>query len=92
MVDEEIFVTKLEHIEEYVEDLEAMRGISRTAYSDDTVVQRAVERTLMNLVQACIDVAGHVRRARNSALPTPRLARGSSLVRRRARDVVSRRT
>jgi uncharacterized protein YutE (UPF0331/DUF86 family) len=37
--------------------------MSREAYVDDTVVQRAVERTLMNLVQACIDVAGHVRRA-----------------------------
>ncbi|GAB3690564.1 DUF86 domain-containing protein [Salinarchaeum chitinilyticum] len=63
MVDEEIFVTKLEHIDEFVTDLEEMRGMSRAAYSADTVVQRAVERTLMNLVQACIDVAGHVRRA-----------------------------
>jgi uncharacterized protein YutE (UPF0331/DUF86 family) len=63
MVDEEIFVTKLEHIDEFLDDLEEMRGMSRPSYRDDTVVQRAVERTLMNLVQTCIDLAAHVRRA-----------------------------
>lgn len=63
MVDEEIFVTKPEHIDEFLADIKEMRRMSRSAYSDDTVVQRAVERTLMNLVQACIDVAGHVGRA-----------------------------
>lgn len=63
MVDEEVFVTKLEHVDEFVSDLEEMRGMSRQAYVDDLVVQRAVERTLMNLVQATIDLASHVRRS-----------------------------
>lgn len=63
MVDEEVFVTKLEHVDEFVADLEEMRGVSRKEYLENLVVQRAVERTLMNLVQACIDLASHVRRS-----------------------------
>jgi uncharacterized protein YutE (UPF0331/DUF86 family) len=38
-----------------------MRSLSKTAYLDDMVTQRAVERTQMNLVQVCIDLAQHVR-------------------------------
>jgi len=63
MVDEEVFVAKLEDVDEFRSDLEEMRGMSRQAYLDDVVVQRAVERTLMNLVQATIDLASHVRRS-----------------------------
>ena len=40
-----------------------MRGISKAEYVSDVVIQRAVERTLMNLIQACIDLAQHVRAA-----------------------------
>lgn len=68
MVDEEVFVTKLEHVDEFVSDLEEMRGMSRQEYLDDLVVQRAVERTLMNLVQATIDLASHVRRSEGLGL------------------------
>jgi len=38
-----------------------MRGISKTEYVDDVVVQRAVERTFMNLIQSCIDLSQHIR-------------------------------
>lgn len=63
MVDEEVFVTKLEDVDEFVSDIEEMRGLRRQEYLDDFVLQRAVERTLMNLVQATVDLASHVRRS-----------------------------
>lgn len=37
--------------------------MSKEEYVEDMVTQRAVERTLMNLVQACIDLAQHIRSA-----------------------------
>jgi len=61
MVDEEIVVDKLRYINEYTNDLKQMRGISKTEYVDDVVVQRAVERTFMNLIQSCIDLSQHIR-------------------------------
>ncbi|UPV75231.1 DUF86 domain-containing protein [Halorussus limi] len=61
MVNEDVFVDKLRHINQYIKDLEQMRGLSKAEYVDDMVTQRAVERTLMNLIQACIDLAQHVR-------------------------------
>lgn len=61
MVDEDVFTDKLRYISQYVEDLEQMRGLSKAEYLEDTVTQRAVERTLMNLIQASIDLAQHVR-------------------------------
>ena len=65
MVNEDMFVDKLRHINQYIEDLEQMRGLSKAEYVDDIVTQRAVERTLMNLIQACIDLAQHVRSTEN---------------------------
>lgn len=65
MVNEDVFVDKLRHINQYIEDLEQMRGLSKAEYVDNMVTQRAVERTLMNLIQACIDLAQHVRSTEN---------------------------
>lgn len=61
MVDEEIFVDKLQYINQYTDDLRQMREQSRDQYLNDMIRQRAVERTLMNLIQACIDLAQHIR-------------------------------
>lgn len=63
MVDEEIVVDKLRYVNQYTNELKEMRGMSKQAYLDDFVTQRAVERTLMNLVQACLDLAQHIRSA-----------------------------
>lgn len=63
MVDEEIVVDKLRHINEYTNDLKEMRGMAKEDYITDTVLQRAVERTFMNLIQSCIDLAQHIRAA-----------------------------
>jgi uncharacterized protein YutE (UPF0331/DUF86 family) len=63
MIDEDVIVDKLRHINRYTDDLKQMRGMSKEEYVEDMVTQRAVERTLMNLVQACIDLAQHIRSA-----------------------------
>ena len=61
MVDEEVVVDKLRYINQYTADLKLMRGMTKQEYIEDMVTQRAVERTLMNLVQVCIDLARHIR-------------------------------
>ena len=61
MVDEAVVADKLRLINEYTNDLKRMSGLSKADYLDDMVTQRAVERTFMNLIQACIDLASHVR-------------------------------
>jgi len=61
MVDEEVFVDRLRYCNQYITELKEMRGLSKTAYTDDLIRQRAVERTLMNLIQVCIDLAQHIR-------------------------------
>lgn len=61
MVDENIVGTKLRQINGYTTDLAEMQGVSKDRYHSDVVIQRAVERTLMNLIQACIDLAEHIR-------------------------------
>lgn len=53
MVDAEVVGDKLHHINEYTTDLKEMRGMSKENYVADVVTQRAVERTLMNLIQSC---------------------------------------
>jgi uncharacterized protein YutE (UPF0331/DUF86 family) len=63
MVDGDVVADKLRHIESYTADLKEMRGLPKADYVDDTVTQRAVERTFEMLVQACIDLAQHIRRA-----------------------------
>lgn len=63
MVDDDVIVDKLRYINRYTDDLKQIRGMSKEDYVEDMVTQRAVERTLMNLVQACIDLAQHIRSA-----------------------------
>lgn len=61
MVDGEVLADKLRYSNQYIEDLKEMRGMAKREYVDDMVTQRAVERTLMNLIQVCIDLARHIR-------------------------------
>lgn len=61
MIDEEVVVDRLRQINEYTNDLKQMRGMSKENYVSDVVTQRAVERTFMNLIQSCIDLAQHIR-------------------------------
>jgi uncharacterized protein YutE (UPF0331/DUF86 family) len=63
MVDGDVVVDKLRHVNQYTDDLKRMRGMSKEEYLADMVTQRAVERTFMNLIQSCIDLAQHIRSA-----------------------------
>lgn len=66
MVEEEVVVDKLQYVNQYTSELkEIRRGLTKESYLDDLVTQRAVERTLMNVVQACIDTAQHIRATEN---------------------------
>jgi len=65
MADEEVVTGKLRQINGYTNDLKEIRGLSRAEYLEDMITQRAVERTLINLIQACIDLAQHVRATEN---------------------------
>jgi len=61
MVEEDIVVDRLEYINQYTNELKQMRRLSREEYLEDIVHQRAVERSLMNAIQSCIDLAAHIR-------------------------------
>lgn len=61
MVDAEIVGDLLAYINQYTNDLKRMQGLSKREYGDDMVTRRAVERTFVNLIQACIDLAKHIR-------------------------------
>jgi uncharacterized protein YutE (UPF0331/DUF86 family) len=63
MVDEAVVIDRLELINQYTNECKEMRDVSRAEYLDDFVLQRAVERSLMNAVQSCIDLASHIRAA-----------------------------
>jgi len=65
MLDEEVVVAKLRSINQYTDDLKQMRGLTEDEYLDDMVTRRAVERTFVTLIQACIDLARHIRTAEN---------------------------
>lgn len=62
MVDDAIVADKLRLVNEYTDDLREIRhGLSKEEYVEDVIVQRAVERTFVNLIQCCIDLAQHIR-------------------------------
>ncbi|QSW98219.1 type VII toxin-antitoxin system HepT family RNase toxin [Haloterrigena alkaliphila] len=61
MVDEDVVVDRLELIDQYTNECKEMRDVSKGEYLDDVILQRAVERSLMNAIQSCIDLAGHIR-------------------------------
>lgn len=63
MVDADVVVTKLELINQYTNECREIRDVQRAEYLDDVIRQRAVERSLMNAIQSCIDLASHVRSA-----------------------------
>lgn len=75
MVDEEVVARKLETIERYLRDLRNEQAIDRAAYLEDERTQRVVKRLFNNLINACTDLAAHVRAAEE--LPDPGSAAGA---------------
>ncbi|ADD03725.1 DUF86 family protein [Natrialba magadii ATCC 43099] len=65
MVDEEVVGDRLALINQYTNECKEMSDGSRTEYLEDVVLQRAVERSLMNAIQSCIDLASHIRASEN---------------------------
>ncbi len=63
MANADVVVDGLELINQYTNECKEMRNVSKAAYLDDIVLQRAVERSLMNAIQSCIDLASHIRAA-----------------------------
>lgn len=63
MVDGDVIVDRLSHLNQFTNELKEMRTVSKQIYLSDTIRQRAVERSMMNAIQACIDLAAHIRAA-----------------------------
>lgn len=77
MVDEEVVARKLETIERSLRNLRDEQSIDRAAYLEDERTQRVVERLFNNLINACADLAAHIRTA--DGLPDPGSAAGDML-------------
>lgn len=65
MVDEEVVAGKLEPIERYLHDLRDEHRVDQSTSLDDERTQRVVERLFNTLINACIDLAAHVRATEN---------------------------
>jgi len=63
MGDDAVVIDRLELINQYSSECKEMRVVSRSEYLEDIVLQRTVERSLMNAIQSCIDLASHIRTA-----------------------------
>ena len=63
MTDRTVAAEKLRLVDQYTDELREMRDVPRDEYLADVIRQRAVERSFMNAIQACIDIAEHVRAA-----------------------------
>lgn len=60
MVDREIVECLLGLLEEYIDDLESVKGISFKEYKSAKQVRRFVERTLQIAIEACLDIGWHI--------------------------------
>jgi len=60
MVDKTLLLRKLSEIEQYRNQLSEYSTITIKEYSKDWKVQRIVERTLQMMIEACLDIAGHI--------------------------------
>lgn len=60
MVDRDVMERLLGLLEEYLNDLESVRGISLDDYESDKRTKRFVERTLQIAIEACLDMGWHI--------------------------------
>lgn len=60
MVDKTLVLRKIAELERYEEQVREFAGISLSAYTADWKTQRIVERTLQMMIEACVDIAGHM--------------------------------
>jgi uncharacterized protein YutE (UPF0331/DUF86 family) len=60
VVDREVVERLLALLENYLNDLKCVQGISFDEYERDTKTKRFVERTLQISVEACLDIGNHI--------------------------------
>ena len=60
MVDRKLILRKLSEIDQYRNQLSEYSTITIKEYAKDWKTQRIVERTLQMMIEACLDIAGHI--------------------------------
>jgi uncharacterized protein YutE (UPF0331/DUF86 family) len=60
MVDAEVVRNKLEHLEEYINDLEEHQDLSLERLTGDKVLFRYLERTIHLAVESVLDIGSHI--------------------------------
>jgi len=60
MVDKTLILRKLSELDEYYNQIREYEKITIVQYSDDWKIQRIIERTLQMMIEACVDIAGHI--------------------------------
>ena len=70
MVDTAMIVRKLSDLDVYLNQIREFSDISLEAYLSDWKTRRVVERTLQIMIEACLDIAGHLISDRRLRTPT----------------------
>jgi uncharacterized protein YutE (UPF0331/DUF86 family) len=60
MVDAEVVRNKLEHLEEYINDLKEYQDLSLERLTGDKVLFRFLERTIHLAVESVLDIGSHI--------------------------------
>jgi uncharacterized protein YutE (UPF0331/DUF86 family) len=69
MVDRDLILRRLAHLDTYLEQLAPYRNIDVDAYRQDWKTQRIIERTLHLAIETCMDVADHIVADRRLRVP-----------------------
>ncbi len=60
MVDKPLILRKLAELDQYVRQVKEYARISVEEYQSSWKTQRIIERTLQMMIEACVDIAGHI--------------------------------
>ena len=60
MVDAEVVTNKLEHLEEYINDLEEFQDLELEKLMNDKILFRYLERTIHLAVESVLDIGIHI--------------------------------
>ena len=60
MVDRDLMLRKMAHLDTYLIQLGAYAGLTEGDYRSDWKTQRIVDRTLHLVIETCMDIADHV--------------------------------
>lgn len=57
---DEVISSRLKLLNQYVDELRSMQGISFKEYQDNKLIRKFVERTFQTAIEACLDVGNHL--------------------------------